>query len=85
MNEELNYSQAFQELQKLVSEIEDGQISVDDLSAKVKRAAFLIKICQAKLSATEEDVHTILKELQDSTEGAPDDDEVDPEEQFNDR
>ncbi|MBI4653597.1 MAG: exodeoxyribonuclease VII small subunit [Nitrospirae bacterium] len=68
MNDETNYADAFQELQRIVSEIERGQISVDELSEKVKRAAQLIKICKSKLTSTEEDVNKILKELE-STEG----------------
>lgn len=63
MNEHPNYAQAFDELQQIVSEIEEGQISVDELSEKVKRAAYLINICKAKLSSTEEDVNKILKDL----------------------
>ena len=59
-----NYTEAFEELQEIVSEIEGGDISVDELSDKVKRAAFLIKICKNKLTATEEDVSKILKELE---------------------
>lgn len=70
MNENPNYAQAFDELQQIVAEIEEGQISVDELSEKVKRAAFLIKICKAKLSSTEEDVNKILKDL-DSAETEP--------------
>lgn len=68
MNENPNYKEAFDELQIIVSEIEGGSISVDELSTKVKRAALLIKICKNKLTATEEDVNNILKELE-STEG----------------
>lgn len=63
MNEQPTYTEAFEELQKIVSEIEEGQISVDELSEKVKRAALLINICKAKLSSTEEDVNKILKDL----------------------
>ncbi len=59
-----NYVQAFEELKIIVSEIEQGEISVDQLSEKVKRATQLIKICKAKLTATEEDVNKILKELE---------------------
>ena len=59
-----NYVQAFEELKTIVSEIEQGEISVDQLSEKVKRATQLIKICKAKLTATEEDVIKILKELE---------------------
>ncbi len=64
MNEQQpNYEAAFQELQQIVSEIEEGQISIDELSEKVKRAAQLIAICKAKLSSTEDDVNSIVKDL----------------------
>ena len=69
MNENPNYQEAFEELQEIVSEIEQGEISVDELSEKVKRAASLISICKNKLSSTEEDVKEILKELAEKNEG----------------
>lgn len=68
MSKEPNYTEAFEELQEIVSEIEQGEISVDGLSEKVKRAAVLIKICKAKLVTTEEDVAGILKELEKTVE-----------------
>lgn len=67
MSENINYSDAFTELQEIVSEIEQGEISVDELSEKVKRATILIKICKTKLTTTEEDVSKILRELDSST------------------
>jgi exodeoxyribonuclease VII small subunit len=67
MSSEINYTAAFEELQTIVSEIEQGQITVDELSAKVKRAAHLIKICKTKLTTTEEDVNKILKDLDSAT------------------
>lgn len=67
MNKQINYTQAFEELQNIVTEIEQGEISVDELSEKVKRAATLIKICKTKLTNTEEDVTQILKELEEPT------------------
>ena len=66
MSEQLSYTRAFEELQELVSLIERGEISIDELSEKVKRAAILIKICKTKLASTEEDVNQILKELEKS-------------------
>jgi len=62
---EVNYESAFKELQAIVSEIELGQITVDILSEKVKRASELIAICKTKLTSTEEDVNKILKELEE--------------------
>ena len=60
----MTYTAAFDELQQIVSDMEDGEITVDDLAVKVKRAAELIKICKQKLTSTEEDVNAILKELE---------------------
>jgi exodeoxyribonuclease VII small subunit len=59
------YKEAFEELQQIVSEIEGGEISVDELSEKVKRAAELIRICKTRLTTTEENVSAILKELEE--------------------
>ncbi len=72
MNQTPNYSEAFEELQTIVSEIENGEISVDELSEKVKRAALLINICKVKLSTTEEDVNKILKQLDSTATGEED-------------
>ena len=66
MSEIKNYTGAFEELQAIVTEIEHGEISVDELSEKVKRAALLISYCKKKLSSTEEDVGKILKELEEN-------------------
>jgi exodeoxyribonuclease VII small subunit len=63
---ELNYTQAFEELQKIVSEMETGKISVDELAIKVKRASELIKVCKNKLTATEGDVQKILSDLEEN-------------------
>ncbi|MDZ7740195.1 MAG: exodeoxyribonuclease VII small subunit [Bacteroidota bacterium] len=65
MENKENYQEAFQELNEIVEEIEAGEISVDELSTKVKRAAELIRICKKKLTTTEEDVNKILQELQE--------------------
>jgi exodeoxyribonuclease VII small subunit len=64
MTNEINYTEAFEELQQIVRDMEDGEITVDELAVKVKRAAELIKVCKNKLTSTEEDVNVILKELE---------------------
>ena len=69
MSEKLNYTHAFSELQRIVLEIEQGAISIDELSVKVKRAAQLIKICKKKLTSTEEDINKIFKELDSPSKG----------------
>ena len=62
--EELSYDKAFEELQQIVRDMEEGEIGVNELSVKVKRASELIKVCKTKLSSTEEDVSKILKGLE---------------------
>lgn len=57
------YSEAYQELNQIVEDMQDGNIGVDELSAKVRRASELIKICKGILMNTEKDVKDILKEL----------------------
>ncbi len=57
------YTEAFNELQLLVADLENGEITVDELSEKVQRAALLIRLCKEKLYATELEVNSVLEEL----------------------
>ena len=49
----MKYEEAYNELQEIVNEIENGSISVDELSEKVKRAPVLIQLCRKKLDGIE--------------------------------
>ena len=60
----ISFNQAMEELEKILSQIESGELDVDDLSAKVKRASELITVCQKKLRATEDDITKIIDEMQ---------------------
>lgn len=60
-----SYQQAYSEIQIILEEIENGNISIDELSEKVKRASELIGICKSKLRSTEEDVQNILDEMKE--------------------
>lgn len=70
MDNKQHYKEAFEELQKIVREIEEGEITIDVLSEKVKRAAQLIGICRSRLTETEQDVSAILKELEERNNAA---------------
>ncbi|MBL1409597.1 exodeoxyribonuclease VII small subunit [Sphingobacterium faecale] len=70
MKSNYTYSDAFDELQQIVSEIETGDVNVDELADKIKRASQLISICKAKLTASEEEVSALLTKL-DETDQAP--------------
>lgn len=60
----MTYQDAYNELQEIVSEIEAGEIGIDEISQKVKRASELIEVCKAKLFQTEQDVDQILRNLE---------------------
>lgn len=64
----LNYTDAFRELQEIVKKIEQGDILIDELSAKVKRAKVLLEICKSKLTDTEEDVSKLIEGLLPDTD-----------------
>lgn len=52
----LTYESALQELQEIVTNLQESTISMDDLAEKVTRAADLLKFCREKLRTTEEQV-----------------------------
>ena len=74
------YKDALEELQLIVSEIESGQTNVDELSEKIRRAAQLIALCRAKLTASEEEVENLLAQLVESTAPGTDEEREDEEE-----
>jgi len=66
MSKNQSYEQAIKELEAIVNEIENEEISVDELSVKVKRASQLIVLCKTKLTKTEEEVSKVLEEMKNS-------------------
>lgn len=60
--ENLTYEQALAELQTIVNALENGETSIDELAAKVERAAALIQFCQEKLRQTDEKINTLFSE-----------------------
>lgn len=60
---ELKYGEAMQEMEEILSRIENEEMDVDELSSTVKRVSFLVKVCRDKLFKTEAEVEKILKEM----------------------
>lgn len=60
---EFSFNQAVNEIEKILGNIENGDLDVDKLSAEVKRAAELIRQCQKKLKSTEDEINSIFKDL----------------------
>jgi exodeoxyribonuclease VII small subunit len=61
----ISYSEAFNELNKILENIENGELDVDDLTTNVKKASELIKLCKKKLYDTEVEVEKILEDLEE--------------------
>jgi len=59
----ISYQEAIEEVEDILSKIENEELDVDDLSEKVKRVHYLIKFCKEKLFKTEEDVEKILNDI----------------------
>ncbi|TAN39851.1 MAG: exodeoxyribonuclease VII small subunit [Nitrospirae bacterium] len=70
-SKELTYSQALNELEKIVSEIEAEEVDVDLLAEKIKRASLLISFCKAKLRTAEDEVKKVLTALDEEQTGEP--------------
>lgn len=63
METNYTYIDAFNQLQQIVADIEIGEVNVDELASKIKRASELIAVCKAKLVASEEEVERLLSQL----------------------
>ncbi|MFO7924894.1 MAG: exodeoxyribonuclease VII small subunit [Bacteroidales bacterium] len=59
----ISYNEAVKEIEDILHQIEDEELDVDDLSDKVKRAYFLLKLCKDKLHSTEKDIDKIMKDF----------------------
>ena len=59
---ETNYEEAVKELEGIVTQIENDELGIDELSEKLKRAHELLRLCKDKLTKTETDIRNILKE-----------------------
>jgi exodeoxyribonuclease VII small subunit len=56
----MKYSEAFEQLEEIISEIEDEQIGIDELTQKIKRASELISYCKVMISNTEKEIQKLL-------------------------
>ena len=62
-NVKMTYSQAVAELEKIVKEMQSENCSIDNLSTYTTHSLELLKMCKAKLLATDEELKKILNEL----------------------
>ncbi|MBN7810972.1 exodeoxyribonuclease VII small subunit [Algoriphagus sp. H41] len=60
---EQSYTEAMARLENILGQLEEGNKSVDELSALVKEAAELVKYCRAKLRSTESDIQEAFQDI----------------------
>jgi len=64
----MKFSEAFEELQTLVKAMEQGEISIDELAEKVKRANELVEVCKMKLRNVEKEINEVLQNPDEPTQ-----------------
>ena len=58
-----SYTESMARLELILSQLEEGNKSVDELSDLVKEAAELVKFCRAKLRSTESDIQEVFQDI----------------------
>ncbi len=57
---EVKYSKSIKKLEEIIEKIENESIDVDELSASVKEAVALVKVCKDKIEKAELEVKKIV-------------------------
>jgi exodeoxyribonuclease VII small subunit len=61
LDKNLKYDEALEKLQEIVTLLERKEITIDELSGKVKEAKLLVEFCREKLDETEDEIKKIIK------------------------
>ena len=60
----VTYKEATAKLEKILKDLEDNELDIDDLEQKVKQAADMIEFCKEKLLRTDIEIEKILQKLE---------------------
>jgi exodeoxyribonuclease VII small subunit len=64
---EISYQDAVREIEEIISKIESGELNVDQLTDKVKRASLLLEICRKKLKTADEEISRIIEGMKEDS------------------
>lgn len=64
--DQMTFAAAIDELARLVAELESDALDVDDLTARVARAADLVQWCRERIDAARFDVEQVLVRFDDA-------------------
>ncbi len=62
MSKQMNYEEAMNRLETIVQQMEEGELDIDSLAKQLTEAKKLIKLCEDKLTATNDKIEKILEE-----------------------
>lgn len=62
MNKQMNYEKAITELEAIVDRMEHGLLDLDSLTAELKRAQSLIKLCRSRIKKTDDEIAKLLSD-----------------------
>ncbi|MBQ7527613.1 MAG: exodeoxyribonuclease VII small subunit [Bacteroidaceae bacterium] len=57
---ELTYEQAMQKLEEMASQMEQGEIGIDEMAQRLREAQKLMKYCHEKLYEAEKNCQSLL-------------------------
>lgn len=66
--EKFNYSDSIKRLEKIIEQIDSGELEIDQLGDKLKEVNHLIEKCQEKLTKVDDEVKKIMQSKQHSEE-----------------
>lgn len=61
-NEEFNFEESIEKLENIVSQLEKGDISLDEATEKFNESMVLVKACEEKLNSARETITKIVDE-----------------------
>ncbi len=62
ISKDMTYEEALAKIQDIVVELEQKEVSIDELIKKVDMAKQLVDFCQEKLTKTEKDIEKIIED-----------------------
>ncbi len=65
MAKKLSYTEALNELEKILSDLEkNDEFDMDKIAAKIKEAAKLISVCKNQLKVIDKDLNQIMEDIE---------------------
>lgn len=65
MAKETKYEEAVGKLESIVQRLENDEMGIDEMTAELKKAQQLIKLCKDRLTKTDDEIKKILDDGKD--------------------